>query len=253
MQSAQKGGYKHYMLKEIFEQPQAIANCMAGRVDMSRLEVSIPELRGRKIPSRLRIVACGTSYHAGLWAMPLFEQWAGIPCAVEIASEFRYRNPLLLPDEAVLLISQSRETADTLAALRIAREKGCPALGLCNVVGSSIARETDTVIYTQAGPEISVASTKALATQMAALMLMALHWGRENNRLEPETAGLALRGLAALPSRMESILPSLRSEANTLALRYASCKGMFFLGRGQSYPLAMEGALKVKELAYIHA
>ena len=253
LQAAQKGGYKHYMLKEIFEQPKAIADCMTGRVDAQRLEVNIPELAGKATPERLRIIACGTSYHAGLWAMPLFETWAGIPCVVEIASEFRYRDALLAKNELALVISQSGETADTLAALRVAREKGCTVLGLCNVVGSSIARESDIVIHTQAGPEISVASTKALATQMSALFLMALHWGRERGVLNREIGHKAVKGLLALPSQLESLLPSLQNEALDFAKRYSSHKGMFFLGRGQSYPLALEGALKVKELAYIHA
>lgn len=253
LQAAQKGGYKHYMLKEIFEQPRAITECMAGRIDTRRMEVSIPELKEMDAPECLRIVACGTSYNAGLWAMPLFEAWAGIPCTVEIASEFRYRNPLLAENEYVIVISQSGETADTLAALRIAKQKGCPVIGLCNVVGSSIAREADAVVLTQAGPEISVASTKALSTQMTALLLMALYWGARRGTLDRETGHLAIQHLSDLPAQLESLLPTLQAEAKKLALRYAGYKGMFFLGRGQSYPMALEGALKVKELAYIHA
>lgn len=253
MQAAQKGGYRHFMLKEIFEQPKVIADCMAGRVNLERAKVTIPELEGQAPPSRLRIIACGTSYHAGLWAMPLMENWARIPTTVEIASEFRYRNAILEPGEMVLVISQSGETADTLAALRIARQAGCPVLGLCNVVGSSIAREASGVIFTQAGPEISVASTKALCSQMVVLCLMALYFGRVKGVLPSGVMEQALRGLDALPAQVESILPSLQSEAQGLAWQYSSCKGMFFLGRGQSYPLALEGALKVKELSYIHA
>jgi glucosamine--fructose-6-phosphate aminotransferase (isomerizing) len=198
-------------------------------------------------------VACGTSFHAGLWGMPLVENWAGIPTAVEIASEFRYRDPLLAPDELLLVISQSGETADTLAALRIVQRKGRKVLGLCNAVGSSIAREADAVVYTQAGPEISVASTKAMCSQMVVLMLMALHWGKARGALAPEISQQAIRGLLALPAQLESILPGLQMEARAFAARYASCRGMFFLGRGQCYPLALEGALKVKELSYIHA
>ncbi len=253
LQAAQKGGFKHFMLKEIFEQPRVIADCMAGRVDMARREVSIPELADANIPSRLRIVACGTSFHAGLWAAPLFETWAGIPTTVEIASEFRYRSPLLEAGEAVLVISQSGETADTLAALRIAREKDCPVIGVCNVVGSSIAREADAVVFTQAGPEISVASTKALSSQMTALLLMALYWGHRRGVLPAGVMQEALHGLSSLPGHMENSLPALREQAKGLARRYSACKGMFFLGRGQSFPLALEGALKVKELSYIHA
>ena len=253
MQSAQKGGYRHFMLKEIFEQPKAIIDCAAGRVNSATGQVAIPELSSLPIPERLRIVACGTSFHAGLWGMPLIEEWAHIPTTVEIASEFRYRDPLLIPGETVLVVSQSGETADTLAALRIAREKGCKAIGLCNVVGSTISREADIIVYTQAGPEISVASTKALCSQMVVLLLMALHWGREKNTLPAELAESALRGLQALPALLETALPAMQAEAQAFAWKFASAKGMFFLGRGQAYPLALEGALKVKELSYIHA
>ncbi len=253
MQAAQKGGFRHFMLKEIFEQPKVLVDCMAGRADFVGKKVQVPELDTLPLPGRLRIVACGTSLNAGQWAVPLFEGWAGIPTSVEIASEFRYRNPLLAADELVLVISQSGETADTLAALRIAREKGCKVISLCNVIGSSIARESDAVVYTQAGPEISVASTKALCSQMVVLLLMALHWGSRRGVLPDGVLGSMLSGLVALPAQLESILPSLQSEARALAWRYAAVKGMFFLGRGQAFPLAMEGALKVKELSYIHA
>ncbi|MDR2077319.1 MAG: glutamine--fructose-6-phosphate transaminase (isomerizing) [Desulfovibrio sp.] len=253
MQSAQKGGFRHFMLKEIFEQPRAIADCMAGRLNAAHTAVVIPELESSPLPPRLRIIACGTSFHAGLWAMPLLEEWARIPTCVEIASEFRYRNPLLMPGETALVISQSGETADTLAALRIARECRCPTLALCNVVGSSITRETDAVIYTQAGPEISVASTKALCSQMLVLLLLALYWGQRRGSLPSGFLPEALQALAALPAQLEAALPALQTEARALAQKYASVAGMFFLGRGQSYPLALEGALKVKELSYIHA
>ncbi|MDL2279782.1 glutamine--fructose-6-phosphate transaminase (isomerizing) [Desulfovibrio sp. OttesenSCG-928-G11] len=253
LQAAQKGGFRHFMLKEIFEQPRVIADCLNGRVEAGRPDVNIVELKDLEVPSRLRIIACGTSYHAGLWAAPLFENWARIPVSVEVASEFRYRDALLAPGETALVISQSGETADTLAALRIFRQKGGRVLGLCNVLGSSIAREADVVLFTQAGPEISVASTKALCSQMAVLLLMALFWGAKRDDLDRQTLHAAIKGLFALPAQLESLLPSLREEAKSLAARFAGCKGMFFLGRGQSYPLALEGALKVKELAYIHA
>ena len=253
LQAAQKGGFKHFMLKEIFEQPRAVTDCMAGRADFVRRNVTVPELASLPAPGRLRIIACGTSYHAGLWAQPVLEGWAGIPTTVEIASEFRYRDPLLAEGEMAVVISQSGETADTLAALRIARKKGSTVLGICNVVGSSIAREADAVMFTQAGPEISVASTKALTSQMTVLLLMALHWGGRAGTLPEGVMENALRGLEALPAQLESILPSLQLEARALAQRFSHCRGMFFLGRGQGYPLALEGALKVKELSYIHA
>ena len=163
MQAAAKDGYKHFMLKEIMEQPRVVADCLSGRVAGGR--VLLPELDNLPVPARLRVVACGTSYNAGLWARHLLEGQGGVPADVEIASEFRYRRPLLEPEECVLVISQSGETADTLAALRLARSRGCRVIGLCNVVGSSIAREADAVLYTQAGPEISVASTKAMCSR----------------------------------------------------------------------------------------
>ncbi len=253
MQAAQKGGFRHFMLKEIFEQPKALVECMAGRINKNEDSVCIPELLQSPPPKRLRIVACGTSFNAGLWAQPIIENLAKIPVSVEIASEFRYRNPLLEPGESVLVISQSGETADTLAALSIAKEKGCNVLGLCNVIGSSIAREADTVIYTQAGPEISVASTKALCSQMIVLLLVAMHWGKVKNSISEEYMKSIIKNMLELPKKLETALPEMQTKAKNLAWKYAGAKGMFFLGRGQAYPLALEGALKVKELSYIHA
>ena len=260
IQSAQKGGYKHFMLKEIFEQPLVLRSALAGRVAADGAGVLLPELDEREIlrnPGRVRIIACGTSYNAGLWASSLIETWGGVPCSVEIASEFRYRKPLLGKDELVVLISQSGETADTLAALKVARECGCSTLGLCNVVGSSLAREADTVVYTQAGPEISVASTKALCSQMALLTLLAMYWGERRNRFNPQQAGVELKELldefTALPEALEKHLPQMLSDAKSFAVRTASFHNVFFLGRGRNCALAMEGALKLKELSYIHA
>ncbi|MBL3583082.1 glutamine--fructose-6-phosphate transaminase (isomerizing) [Oleidesulfovibrio alaskensis] len=253
VQAAQKGGYKHFMLKEIFEQPRVISDCLTGRMDWKQRTVTLPELEQAAIPSRLHIVACGTSFHAGLWGKQLLEQWAGVPVSVEIASEFRYRQPIMQQGEAVLVISQSGETADTLAGLRLAKEQGLPVIGLCNVVGSSIAREADTVVYTQAGPEISVASTKAMTSQMTALALLALYWGIRKGVLPDETRRAAVDGLEKLPGQLESELPRMREEAKRLAREYSSAHSFFFLGRGLSYPLALEGALKLKEISYIHA
>jgi len=273
IQSAQKGGYKHFMLKEIFEQPRVITDCLAGRVGMDAEgnpeRVLLPELDAMDAPSRLHIVACGTSYHAGLWARGLFESWAGIPVSVDIASEFRYRNAILQPGDALLVISQSGETADTLAALRVAKEQGCPVIGVCNVVGSSIARDADSVIYTQAGPEISVASTKAMCSQMVVLALMALYYARLRNATcrdvvcgdigceaplcETVSIAAALAALRALPEKLDAILPELRDTAQRLSRQYASARSFFYLGRGACYPLALEGALKLKEISYIHA
>ena len=253
VQSAQKGGFKHFMLKEIFEQPKVITDCLAGRLVSPDLPVRLPELDNRPIPKRIRIVACGTSYNAGAWGAPLLEAWAGIPVTVEIASEFRYREPLLQPGEAVMVISQSGETADTLASLRLARERGAMVIGICNVVGSSIAREADAVILTQAGPEISVASTKAMCSQMVLLVLLALYYGQKKGTLPMEIWREACDSLRGLPTLLEGVLPDMRDKAAELAKNYAQARSFFFLGRGQCFPLALEGALKLKELSYIHA
>lgn len=253
MQSAQKGGFKHFMLKEIFEQPRVIADCLTGRADEGRDGVNLPELDALPVPTRLHIVACGTSYHSGLWARHLLETWAKVPTTVEIASEFRYRDALLGPDDMVMVISQSGETADTLAALRMARDKGASVIGLCNVVGSSIARESSAVLYTQAGPEISVASTKAMCSQMVVLALIALSWSRRNATLPAAARAQLLRTLHDVPAQLETSLPLMHDTAQQLARIYAKARSFFYLGRGHCYPLALEGALKLKELSYIHA
>jgi len=253
VQAARKDGYKHFMLKEIFEQPRVIRDCLAGRIDRAKHEVQLSELDNIPVPKRLHIVACGTSFHAGLWGMHLLESWARIPVSVEIASEFRYRNAPLDPDDAVLVISQSGETADTLAGLRKAKQMGIPVIGLCNVVGSSIARESTCVVYTQAGPEISVASTKAMCSQLTLLTLLALYWGRKKGTLGPEILKNAVEGLHELPEQLTSILPGMRERALELARAYAEAKSFLYLGRGVCYPLALEGALKLKEISYIHA
>ncbi|MCX4309039.1 MAG: glutamine--fructose-6-phosphate transaminase (isomerizing) [Desulfovibrio sp.] len=254
MQAARKDGYRHFMLKEIFEQPRVINDGLAGRLNAAHDLPALPELDALPIPSRLDIVACGTSWHAGLWGRHLLENWAQIPVSVDIASEFRYRERLLLEkDGAAIFISQSGETADTLAALRRVNEAGIPTLGLCNVVGSSIAREARSVIFTQAGPEISVASTKAMTSQMLALALMAISWALRKGCMEQREAREQIAILRDLPSLLDDILPEMRVRAQELAVKYATCKNFFYLGRGFSWPLALEGALKLKELSYIHA
>jgi glucosamine--fructose-6-phosphate aminotransferase (isomerizing) len=256
IQAAQKGGFKHFMLKEICEQPNVLRSALAGRIDLSKGTVILPELEDKKIlkqPERVRIIACGTSYNAGLWASSLIEQWGNLPCAVEIASEFRYRKPLLGPDELVILISQSGETADTLAAMQVAKSAGCLTLGLCNVMGSSLAREADRVIYTQAGPEISVASTKALCSQMALLTLLVLYWAQQKKILTKKEITDLLHAFDKISDLLEKELPKMREEARDFAVRAASARNIFFLGRGRSFALALEGALKFKELSYVHA
>lgn len=253
VQAAQKGGHKHFMIKEIFEQPQVVADCIAGRIDQQANTVKLPELEGLEPPKRLHIVACGTSYHAGLWGMNLIESWARIPVRVEIASEFRYRDLLLDQDDVILAVSQSGETADTLAGMRRAREMGATVLGLCNVVGSTVSRESDRVIYTHAGPEISVASTKAMCSQLSVLYLLAYYWGAMKGTLEPEVRERALAGIAAMPGVLETELPRMRAEAQNLAVKYSDSHSFLYLGRGLYFPLALEGALKLKEISYIHA
>lgn len=251
MQAAQKDGYRHFMLKEIFEQPRVIRDGLAGRVKDG--EVVLPELERFPVPGRLHIVACGTSYHSGLWARYLLEPWAGISCDVEIASEYRYRDLASGPGDVVIFISQSGETADTLAALRKAKSMGAHTIGLCNVIGSTLAREADVAIFTQAGPEISVASTKAMASQMLALCLLAIYWGRRKGSLTEEKAREILQKLEELPAILDDNLPEMRKRARELAPKYANAANFFFIGRGALWPLAMEGALKLKELSYIHA
>ncbi len=253
VQAAQKGGYKHFMLKEIFEQPRVITDCLTGRVDHRSGRAHLAELEGVPVPERLYIIACGTSYHAGLWGMYLLETWAQIPTRVEIASEFRYRDPILGPGDTVLVISQSGETADTLACVKLAKQRGARVIGLCNVVGSTVSRDADTVIYTQAGPEISVASTKAMCSQLTLLTLLALHWGQEKNVISGEVRSNCLKTLERLPDLLTAELPRMRSRAGELARAYSEARSFMYLGRGPSFPLALEGALKLKEISYIHA
>lgn len=249
LQGAAKGGYKHFMLKEIMEQPKVLKDCLVGRVQDDI--VCLPELDALPVPDSIRIIACGTSYNAGLWSRYYLEQFAEIPASVEIASEFRYRKPILNKNELVVVISQSGETADTLGALRLCKEKGYPVLGICNVLGSSVAREATVTLYTQAGPEISVASTKAMLSQMVVLLLLALYYGQRKKLNCP--AREVLDELKALPAVLEKALPAMRDKAKEFAYHYAFAKSFFFLGRGTAFSLALEGALKLKELSYIHA
>ncbi len=254
LQGAAKDGYKHFMLKEIMEQPKVLRDCLVGRLQNDR--VCLPELDGLPVPGSIRIIACGTSYNAGLWSQYYLEQFAEIPVIVEIASEFRYRKPILKADELIVVISQSGETADTLGALRLCKEKGYPVVGICNVLGSSVAREASACLYTQAGPEISVASTKAMLSQMVLLLLLALYYGQRKNadcsHAKKLRAGI-LNELKALPEILEGALPVMRDKAKKFAYQYAYAKSFFYLGRGTAYSLALEGALKLKELSYIHA
>ncbi len=246
MVSAQKDGYKHFMLKEIFEQPQVVKDCLMGRIAEDK--IILPELENMQKPRRIIILACGTSYYAGLWGKEIIEDIAGIAVSVELASEMAFRNTAYLDGDIVLCISQSGETADTLAALHAAKKANIPSLALCNVLGSSLARESDNVLYTQAGPEISVASTKAMMSQLVLLLLVALYYKKDSIDIKPY-----ISELKKVPELLENNLEALSDKARKLAEIYHEEKHFFFLGRGLQYPLAMEGALKLKELSYIHA
>ena len=251
----EKGGYEHFMLKEIFEQPDALANTIRGRLDpgggtaiLSGLNLSPRELAAVR---RLVIVGCGTSLHAGMVGKCLFESLADIPASPEQAAEFRYSNPIVGPDDWVIALSQSGETADTLAAVRESIRKGALVSALCNVVGSTIAREAGRGVYLHAGPEISVASTKAFTAQVTALLMTALKLGR-TRRLSREAGDRLVREITSLPDLVRKVLAQSGTIAQ-IAEKYASANDMFFIGRGILYPVALEGALKIKEVAYVHA
>jgi len=253
--SVEKGGYEHFMLKEIFEQPDALRNTIRGRLDFTN---GTAILSGLNLPPRelaaIRravVIACGTSLHAGMAAKYLFESLADIPSSPEQAAEFRYCNPIIGPDDLVIAISQSGETADTLAAVRESVRKGALVAGLCNVVGSTIARETGRGVYLHAGPEISVASTKAFTAQVTALLMIALKLGR-TRRLSRERGIRLCEEIASLPDKVAEVLKENYAIAS-LAGKYSKSGDMFFIGRGVLYPTALEGALKMKEISYLHA
>ncbi|MBN1957347.1 MAG: glutamine--fructose-6-phosphate transaminase (isomerizing) [Desulfuromonadales bacterium] len=253
---AEKGGYKHFMLKEIYEQPRALADTIAGRLQgeegdiyLEDLDISAEELASL---DKIFIIACGTSWHAGLVGKFYIEKMARIPVEIDIASEFRYRDPIVTDKSLTVLISQSGETADTLAGLREAKGKGGKAVCICNVVDSSIARESDGVIYTHAGPEIGVASTKAFTTQLVALYLLAIKLGRARGTLSADDCRDQVEALLALPRQVEETL-ELDSQIEQIARDYMNVRDFLYLGRGNQYPIALEGALKLKEISYIHA
>jgi len=253
---AEKGGYRHFMLKEIYEQPRAITDTFRGRISPETGDCFLPDLNltadELRDFSRVVLVACGTSYHAGLLGRQLIERLASLPADVEIGSEFRYRDPLVGPDTLVVAISQSGETADTLGAVKTARAKGAPVVAICNVVGSAIAREAHGVVYTHAGPEIGVASTKTFTATVTALYLLALHLGRVRGTVSPETGRARLQELLELPRLIEATLAQDEQVAE-LARHLFQHRDFLYLGRGVQYPVALEGALKMKELSYIHA
>ncbi|RMH42487.1 MAG: glutamine--fructose-6-phosphate transaminase (isomerizing) [Deltaproteobacteria bacterium] len=250
---AEKEGYRHFMQKEIHEQPRAVADTLAGRLDVERSDVSLDgiELDVGSV-RRVVIVACGTSYHAGLVGKYLVEGLARIPVECDLASEFRYRDPIVGAGDLVVAISQSGETADTMAAVREAKAKGARVLAISNVLESSIPRLADWAFYTHAGPEIGVASTKAFTTQLVAMVLLAVYLGRRTGRLAADRASELVGELVALPQKMTEVLDH-GAQLQVIARRYGNARGFLFLGRGPQYPIALEGALKLKEISYIHA
>ena len=252
----EKGGYPHFMLKEIFEQPDCIHDCMRGRINVEADNVvlsAVIDHREKLLNAkRFIIVACGTSWHAGLIGKHLIESFCRIPVEVEYASEFRYRDPILPENTLVVIVSQSGETADTLAALRLAKEKGVRTLGIVNVVGSSIAREADNVMYTWAGPEIAVATTKAYSTQLIAQYLLAMKFAKVRGTVSQNDFDAMIQSLERLPEQI-SLLLSHKENVQRFANRYLAAEHVFFIGRGIDYAISMEGSLKLKEISYIHS
>ncbi len=251
---AEKGGYKHFMIKEIYEQPRAVADTISGNTAWFKGEIPLEGIEPSSF-DRVQIVACGTSYHAGLIAKFFLENFAKIPAEVDYASEYRYRNPVVNDRTLVIAITQSGETADTLAAMRLAKSKGAKLLAVCNVIGSTATREADCVIYTYAGPEISVASTKAFTTQLTALYLFSLWLARERGALGTEEVEELYSHLLEIPSKIEAFLNRERQDETVkrIALEFYKSSDALYLGRHVNYPIALEGALKLKEISYIHA
>src|SRR5690606_2222487 len=257
LEQIEKGGYEHFMLKEIFEQPKSIQDTMRGRllVDEGIIKMAgiWDHLEKFSNAGRIIIIACGTSWHAGLIGEYLIEEFARIPVEVEYASEFRYRNPIITDKDVVIAISQSGETADTMAALKLAKEKGAFIYGICNVVDSSIARITDAGSYTHAGPEIGVASTKAFTAQLTILSLIALKLGKHNGNLGNAEFMSLISELDAIPKKIEEVLEGTHVLTQNIARDFVNATNFLYLGRGYNYPAALEGALKLKEISYIHA
>ena len=252
----EKGGYPHFMLKEIFEQPECLTNCMRGRINVEATNVTLSAVIDYKerllAAKRIIIVACGTSWHAGLIGKQIIESLCRIPVEVEYASEFRYRNPVVTDNDVVIAISQSGETADTLAAVKLAKQHGAFIYGICNAIGSSIPRATDTGSYIHVGPEIGVASTKAFTGQVIVLTMLALALAKEKHTIDEDVYTKIVKGLSNIPEKMEETL-KLNDRISRLSRIFTYARNFLYLGRGYSYPVALEGALKLKEISYIHA
>lgn len=253
-ETAEKGGYEHFMMKEIHEQPKVVGDTVAsvikdGEIQIEGLDLSDEEIRNLE---RIDIVACGSAYHVGMAARYVIEDLARVPVNVDLASEYRYRNPIFVKNSLVVVISQSGETADTLAALRLAKENGIKTLAIVNVVGSSIAREADSVFYTLAGPEISVATTKAYSAQLVAGYAIAMKLGKVRGTIEDEYYKSLVEELKALPEKIEKVLDD-KERVQWFAAKYSNAKDVFFIGRGLDYAISLEGSLKMKEISYIHS
>ena len=253
-EAAEKGGYEHFMLKEIHEQPKAVQDTIGAYVKDGRISLSEVGLDDEVLNNleRIYIVACGSAYHVGMAGKYVIEELAGIPVEVDLASEFRYRNPIFAKNSMVIIVSQSGETADSLAALRLSKERGIPVLGIVNVVGSSIARESDYILYTYAGPEISVATTKAYSTQLIAVYLLAIQAAVVRGQITGERSMELVKELHTLPEKIQRILDD-KERIQWFASKYANAKDIFFIGRGIDYAISLEGSLKMKEISYIHS
>lgn len=256
MEAAEKGGFEDFMLKEIHEQPRAIRDTLAGKLDLNEMKVTLPEVKLTpefvKELSKVHIVACGTAYHAGLVGKYLIEKLARIPVEVDVASEFRYRNPIVAKDSLTIIISQSGETADTLAAMREAKQLGSRILAITNVVGSSVAREAEDLILTLAGPEIAVASTKAYTTQLLSVSLFAIYLAQHRGTISDNDRLALVQALQNMPNQIEKVLNT-ETKIKDFADDFKGCEDIFFIGRGLDYAVSQEGALKLKEISYIHA
>jgi glucosamine--fructose-6-phosphate aminotransferase (isomerizing) len=253
LEAAEKNGHEHFMHKEIHEQPRVLRDTICDRITLDGRDVLFGDFdAGGQMPGRIVVVACGTAYHAGLLAKYWIEELAGCPVEVDLASEFRYRGPLIDEYTLAVAVSQSGETADTLAALKLARNKGARTLSVCNVVDSSIPRHSDQVIYTRAGPEIGVASTKAFVSQLSVLFMLAVHLGRRTGKLSGDRAGELLDDLRLVPDLLERALQN-EPDVSAIARRFCNIHNWLFLGRWLQFPIALEGALKLKEITYSHA
>ena len=253
-ESAEKGGYEHFMLKEIHEQPKAVQDMIGayvkdGAIDFSEVGITDDDMKNL---DRIYIVACGSAYHVGMAGKYVLEDLAGIPVEVDLASEFRYRNPIIVPNSLVIIVSQSGETADSLAALRLVKERGVPVMGIVNVVGSSIARESDYILYTYAGPEISVATTKAYSTQLIAMYLIAIQAAKVKEKIDDERYTGLIAEMETLPAKIQKTLDD-KERIQWFASKYANARDIFFIGRGLDYAISLEGSLKMKEISYIHS